>query len=386
MSGEITSWIRSLLGFLVTGNGVGSTAKHANQLVLGTNVTGSYNESTRVLTLTTTGGGGALGITVGGTGLVDPLTGVTELVIGTGLSVSGTIDNKALLIALKCFWEGGGISGVKQPDSIVIGTGLSAEYSEPFGIKTVTISTAAAPTSFVHAPVNATLLSAPDEYGEGLSVPTAEQADGVALTSGDRCLIYRDSAGYGKEGIWRHNGSIIVRADDDASAINGHIVTCLGGKVYRRTTFCRSVATGTPYTTEPVWLPLDGVAPRYAAVRVIAPADPQDWVGLLSFRCLITTADISCLRIRVLSLNASDTTATGRRVFDVSGIYMGTGADIVPLEDPIVFADPGETDIAARVRLVKYASGVFVVQALRSAAAGNSYTYDTRVWVESSRY
>lgn len=56
MSGEVTGWLRSLLGFPVKGAGVGTDYKHARRVVLGTRLDSSFDDETKTLTLGGTAG------------------------------------------------------------------------------------------------------------------------------------------------------------------------------------------------------------------------------------------------------------------------------------------------------------------------------------------
>lgn len=66
MSGEVTGWIRGLLGFHVKGTGVGANYKHARRIVLGERLDSSFDDETRTLTL-----GGTAGLVHNESGLVD---------------------------------------------------------------------------------------------------------------------------------------------------------------------------------------------------------------------------------------------------------------------------------------------------------------------------
>jgi hypothetical protein len=138
-TGEVTGWIRRLLGVLVSGNGVGTTEKHANKIVLGTGVNGVYGEESRTLTITAAGGTGGTGINVSGGGLAAEV-GVEGLIFSEDFHLTQTPEWEADVSILRPAWAGGTLDSDKRPRRIEIGTGLVASYAEPSGVPTITLT------------------------------------------------------------------------------------------------------------------------------------------------------------------------------------------------------------------------------------------------------
>jgi hypothetical protein len=374
---SISAFLRDLLGFLVTGNGVGATPQHARSVVLADGVVGEFNTSTRTLRITASGGTGG----VGAIDLADAMgtvlaQGVTQIQFTGGAvptEVAPGIGAIAVPAALRTY--GGGVSE-QTPSRLDFGTGFQCSWDPATGFLTVTSSVGA----IMHDPVAAVLLEQPaPAVSYGRLMPTDEQADGIdvaAAGSSARFLIPdgTDPVSGTRYTIWRVLGGTRLYQVATETIADGHLIpVSSGGRVYGGRLFRAQRHEDVNALT---WV-CDG-GPRYAANRLVAASGAQEWVPLITW-----TGPDQANHVRVFDVYAvryNDTQGGFLREWTLRSVYVGRdwsgGFDpCIPTSGTeITFVEGAETEVDARLRIVR-TNNDFTVECLRSAAGGDSYRY-----------
>jgi hypothetical protein len=241
----------------------------------------------------------------------------------------------------------------------------------------------------VDTTVDAVLLVTPTEHDGLMDVPTEEQADGVTITAGMRCLVREYRSG-NTDYIWEHTGTHLEPAAECDYLATGFGVTVKHGNVYcgKRLTYSDDRGNG----LEPAWQG-PGV-PTYAGRRAIAAAGNQEWFSLLTVRLIYNYVS----RVTVQVRRASDSSYNiSHRLFESSADFTYLppppegSASVVYLSDPLMLRDPGETDVQACVRVssltqhTAYGYATFDIEGLKDAVAGTDHEYEVRVFVDQWR-
>jgi hypothetical protein len=219
-----------------------------------------------------------------------------------------------------------------------------------------------------HAQVDCVLLEIPSVVSGGLALPTVEQADGVTLTTGQRCLLPHTA---GRYGIYTHDGTKLALASDNAAVTYGHRIYVAMGRIYNRKTFT-FVGTSSANFGGPYWMCQNG--PTWGAQRSVVAAGAAGWVELLrvwlAFGAIGSTFDVALCATRWSGAFAN------LRAFRGECTYVGDGTTVAPVigMDPIVLHDVGETDETSRMR-IEVSAGALIVYGYRDAAGGTTYDY-----------
>lgn len=219
-------------------------------------------------------------------------------------------------------------------------------------------------------PARAVLLENPGAYGVStLTVPTAEQCDGVSIVQGDRVVslvpILLNGVYYS---VFRHAGAYMA-ADipESRMQVDGTKMDVMAGYTYAGRTLRYSTArqsiSGSPHW----WYP-DG-APMYHITKRLNPSGGSDaWVNLLSVQMSPSNNALHTVTIRAVARYAP---WIYPRSYIAQATYIGDGVtDVLLVGEPPSLADPGETDLAARLVVAKSVGGI-MVNALRDRDAGS---------------
>lgn len=222
------------------------------------------------------------------------------------------------------------------------------------------------------------LLSLPATTTGGRVLPTVEQADGVAVTTGTRYLYPFGTVADGG-GLWLHNGTILVRPSDEPANTAGRTVLIKKGRHYHGRQFVCNPDNPTTFAHEPVWK--SPGMPSHCVMTTIAASGSQGWVTLAAITLPTNTKILT--RVRVIASWRNSVTGE-RRLFDVTGAYRGITSTILPVGDPLRITDPGELETQARFAVTLPGSGVLQIDALRaSSTEATNFEYDLQLFIDS---
>lgn len=344
----MAGWIDGLVGKTRLIGGALADFVLANRVRFGSGLSVSYDSGSGEATVTATGG------TAGTVGV-------------QGNGVWGRVDGVTLI-------------DISAP--IVGTTGTSGDDTY------VTLGLAQQP---VHTPVDCVILKFLDSAGGSNRVlPTADQADGVTMTTGMRCLMPYDSS---ELYLYEHNGSVLIPASDSggSNVAHGHTVSAKSGRIYGgKAPLYFDAYNESPYARR--WCSPDG--PAYAVAEQVTASSTLGWVELRLLLLPNTLGREYDVRVLAWAKNAA-TGATRRFDRTMRFVSTGTGMSVVRDDDttralttsqvaPVSIAEPGETDSDARLRVTANIGGPYTnvrVSGLRDAAGGTNYFYRAEIYV-----
>jgi hypothetical protein len=244
------------------------------------------------------------------------------------------------------------------------------DFTPNYGSATLTLNLAAH-RRLDHASVECILLETPAAVSGGRALPTAEQADGVTLTTGQRCLA-RDVSGT-VIGILVHDGAKLVEASDNVAArVAGHRVFAKHGRIFGHKTFRSRYGLSAFDWWVPLWICDDG--PTRGTQKTVVASGSAGWVLLLSVSLAAengVTHDVSLRACRWVT-----GTYASKRAYRAECTYFGDGTTVAaaPGMDPIVLHDVGEPDETSRMKAT-IVDGILFVWGYRDAAGGTSWDY-----------
>lgn len=233
-------------------------------------------------------------------------------------------------------------------------------------------------------PAKAVLTETPTAYGiSTLSLPTAEQCDGVTIAQGDRVVALRPVL---LNGVWysvfRHAGAYLAGdIPESRMQVDGAKMDVLAGNVYAGKTLRYSTARQLLCGSAHWWYP-DG-APMYHVCKHLSPAGGSaTWVNLITTQMAVHSTAVHKVTVKAAAKLAS---WTEPRIYSAYAEYIGDGnADTILFGSPPSLAAPGETDVSARMRILKVQAGISV-DALQDDSTGSSCDYHVNVDFETVR-
>lgn len=238
-------------------------------------------------------------------------------------------------------------------------------------------------SSFIR-PIRAVLLENTGTFAAGqLNLPTAEQVDGVSLSVGDYVLC-----GYGMlaSGTWcyvaRHAGSSLDANIPENSITAPACAFVTDGRIYGGRTFRNSLYRSGFSSSNMRWFPEN--APMRANTKRLTPSGgAASWVNLITASMNVSASAVHNLRVEAIVQYAG---ATAPRRMTARADYVGDGGTAVILVgDPPSLADPGETDVEARVRVTRTGDSIAVDCLRDPASGGQNCDYRVTVDIETAR-